>query len=295
MRMSANKRYVCAILVGMALMYCSIGLQESMLSFYVGSSSDKYYHADKNCKAIGHSLDEMALELRFDEILPEFDACPYCLGAAKAMNEMWDYPISREILEDPQDFLRLVNKDNLLEKSYPNQDIEMYQLVKVTAPVTKGTLELRAVANDAMCEMIEAAQKEGIKLYVGSAYRSYRTQEVIHYNRKKQLGYDDGYTQVAGGSEHQTGLAADVVSWEYRNKFQQSFGEKKEGIWLRENCARFGFIIRYPKDKEEITGVQYEPWHVRYVGREAAEYIMGSGMTFEEFTQEYIQSSVLGD
>lgn len=293
MRINVMKWHVCAILTGMTLMHCSIGLQESMLRFYVVPSVDKHYHADKNCKAIGHQQDEMVLYRAFDEIMSEYDSCPYCIGEAVSMNEDWVYPISREILEDAQDVLRLVNKENLLEKNYPDQKVEIYRLVKVTAPVTKGTPELRSVANEAMCEMFEAAKKEGIELYVGSAYRSYRTQEVIHYNRKKELGYDDGFTQIAGGSEHQTGLAADVVSWEYKDKFQQSFGEKKEGIWLRENCARYGFIIRYPKDKEEITGVQYEPWHVRYVGREAAEYIMESNITLEEFTREYLD--VLSD
>ena len=257
-----------------------------MLTFYVMPSEDTYYHADRDCKRISHLVEEEPLALDLDEILYEYESCPYCLGTA--LEDTWNYPVSRETLEDSMDVLRLVNKENLLEKSYPDQDSEMYRLVEVTAPVTKGTHQLRAVANDALMEMFEAAQADGIKLYVGSSYRSYRTQEVIHYNRKKSLGYDDGYTQVAGGSEHQTGLAADVVSWEYRDKFQQSFGKKKEGIWLQENCARFGFILRYPKEKEDITGVKYEPWHVRYVGKEVAVYIIESELTLEEFTEEYL-------
>lgn len=280
-------RWISMILLSVIILDSTSAFAESVLSFFVMPSEDTYYHADRDCKQISHLLEEEPLELDLDEILSEYESCPYCLGTA--LEDTWDYPVSREVLEDPQDVLRLVNKEKLLEKSYPDQDIELYRLVEVTAPVTKGTHQLRAVANDALMEMFEAAQADGIKLYIGSSYRSYRTQEVIHYNRKKALGYDDGYTQVAGGSEHQTGLAADVVSWEYRDKFQQSFGEKREGIWLRENCARFGFIIRYPKEKEDITGVQYEPWHVRYVGKEAATYIMENGLTLEEFTEEYLK------
>ena len=274
------------MLTAVFLLMYSASPAESMITFYAMPSEDIYYHADRNCRMIDHLSDEQPLDLSMERILSEYEECPYCLGTA--LVDTWDYPVSREALEDPQDVLRLVNKEKLLEKSYPDQDIELYRLVEVTAPVTKGTHQLRAVANEALTEMIEAAKNDGIKLYVGSSYRSYRTQEVIHYNRKKSLGYDDGYTQVAGGSEHQTGLAADVISWEYRDKFQQSFGEKKEGIWLRENCARFGFIIRYPKGKEDITGVQYEPWHVRYVGTEVAVYIMESELTLEEFTEEYL-------
>lgn len=198
------------------------------------------------------------------------------------------FPIDISILEDPYDVLRLVNKDNQLDRTYPDQNISMYRLERVAVPVTKGSHQLRKVANLALRELFEVAYEEGIELYVGSSYRAYRNQEVMHYNRVKRMGYDDGYTQMAGASEHQTGLAVDVISEAYADLFQQSFGETQEGIWLREHCAEFGFIIRYPEDKEEITGIRYEPWHLRYVGREVASYIMEKGLTLEEFSAERI-------
>lgn len=202
----------------------------------------------------------------------------------------WTYPVPLAVLEDPQDVLRLINRDHLLDKRYPDQAIEMYELVDVTAPTTKGTCQLRVVANEALSRMLDDARAEGIELYVGSAYRKYRTQEVMHYNRVQKMGRDDGVVQMAGASEHQSGLAADVVSWAYKDRFLTSFGDTREGEWLAANCARYGFIIRYPKDQEDITGVTYEPWHVRYVGEEAAAYIMESGMTLEEFTEEWQQT-----
>ena len=205
---------------------------------------------------------------------------------ARAQGE-WMYPLEREILEDPMDVLRLVNKDNPLPKSYPDQSEDMYRLVKVSAPVTGGTHMLRKVASDALSEMMEAAERAGIDLYVDSAYRKYRTQEVMHYNRVKRLGYDDGYVQAAGASEHQTGLAADVICREYRDRYLVDFEHTVEGRWLAQNCTRFGFIIRYPKDKEDVTGIRYEPWHIRYVGREAAQYMAVNNLTLEEFTEEY--------
>lgn len=199
----------------------------------------------------------------------------------------WAYPVPLEVLEDPLDVLRLINRENLLDKDYPGQNIDMYKMVKVTAPVTKSGLTLRGVVNDALVAMLAGAEAEGVKLYVGSAYRDYRTQEVIHYNRVKRMGRDDGMAQLAGASEHQAGLAADVVSWAYRDGFKNSFADTKEGQWLVANCARYGFILRYPADKEDITGVPYESWHMRYVGLEAAEYIMDAGLTLEEFTAEW--------
>ncbi|HIU15700.1 MAG TPA: M15 family metallopeptidase [Candidatus Ventricola intestinavium] len=202
----------------------------------------------------------------------------------RTLSQSSPLPIDIAILEDPLDVLRLVNRDNLLDKDYPDQTIDMYKLENVTLPVTKGSHQLRPVANAALEELFKAAAAEGMELYVGSSYRRYRNQEVIYYNRVKRMGYDDGYSQMAGASEHQMGLAADVVSAEYADLFQTEFGETPEGIWLRENCARFGFIIRYPEDKTDITGVRYEPWHLRYVGPEAAAYIMENDLTLEEFS-----------
>lgn len=198
----------------------------------------------------------------------------------------WAFPVPPDVLADPMDVLRLINRENLLDKDYPDQDIDMYKMVKVTAPVTKSGLTIRAIVNDALVAMLAGAEAEGVKLYVGSAYRDYRTQEVIHYNRVKRMGRDDGIAQLAGASEHQAGLAADVVSWAYRDGFKNSFANTKEGQWLAANCAQYGFILRYPADKEDITGVPHESWHVRYVGPEAAKYITEAGLTLEEFALE---------
>lgn len=254
---------------------------EDRLDVLIAPEQSDCFHASDLCSALsGADVQRVSLF----EALERYTECPLCMGAAA--QDTWSHPLSREIMADEQDVLRLVNKEHLLDKAYPDQDDSEHRLVNVTAPVTKGKHQLRAVANDALCALTDAAAQDGVKLYVGSAYRSYRSQEVIHYNHVKKLGYDDGYKQVAGASEHQTGLAADVVSWAYRSKFQQSFGDTEEGIWLREHCDEYGFIIRYPQDKEDITGIRYEPWHIRYVGKEAAAYIMENHLTLEEFDLE---------
>lgn len=197
----------------------------------------------------------------------------------------WTYPISREILDDPLDVIRLVNKENRLEKDYPTEE-----LVKTSVRKAKNqTYMARQVASDALDAMFAAADEDGIKLYMYSAYRSYSTQATMYDNRLKKYGYDDGIVQAPGASDHQTGLGFDIVSkdWINASGLTSKFANTKEAQWMAANCARFGFIIRYPEGKKDITGISFEPWHLRYVGIEAAEYMTGQGLTLEEFTTEW--------
>ena len=200
----------------------------------------------------------------------------------------WAYPIAREILEDPDGVILLVNKENLLDKTYPPEET----LVDISLRKTSSSnMQGRDIAVEALGRLFEGAEAAGYTLYVDSAYRSYRTQEVMHYNRVESMGYDDGYVQSAGASEHQTGMAFDVVNKEWADrKLNSEFANTQEAQWMASNCAQYGFIIRYPADKEEITGIAYEPWHLRYVGEEVAGYIMENSLTLEEFTEEYLRA-----
>ena len=135
------------------------------------------------------------------------------------------------------------------------------------------------VAQAALNEMVNAAAEEGIKLYAVSSYRSYSTQATLYNNYVARDGVAaaDRYSARAGHSEHQTGLAFDL------NSLEQSWGETVEGKWLAANCYKYGFIIRYPKDKEGVTGYMYEPWHVRYLGKDIASDVYKSGKCLEEY------------
>ena len=205
----------------------------------------------------------------------------------------WTFPIAREILDDPDGVLILVNKDNLLEKSYPDQS------TLVTATVRKASsskMQGRDIAYAALEKMFAGAEADGIKLYLKSAYRTYRTQEVMHYNRVQKLGYDDGVVQEAGASEHQTGMAFDVICKSFLDKkMSAAFDKTDEGKWLAAHCAEYGFIIRYLEGKEDITGIAYEPYHFRYVGVEVATYMMANNLTLEEFTAEARRAITLYD
>ena len=134
-------------------------------------------------------------------------------------------------------------------------------------------------AQTAFDTMRAAAKEEGLTLKIVSGYRSYQKQDKVYHNYAARDGaaLADRYSARAGSSEHQTGYAMDI------NSVRQSFAETKEGKWLAAHCAEYGFILRYPKDKEAETGFMYEPWHVRYLGVELAQKITDSGLCLEEY------------
>ena len=134
-------------------------------------------------------------------------------------------------------------------------------------------------ALNAFNEMKEAAAKDNIKLWIQSGYRSYKTQEGLYNNYVKEDGKDkaDTYSARPGHSEHQSGYAMDL------NIIGSAFEGTPEAIWIDKNCYKYGFIIRYPKGKENITGYKYEPWHIRYLGKENAKKVYESGKTLEEY------------
>ena len=138
-------------------------------------------------------------------------------------------------------------------------------------------------ATEMVTKLMKDAKKQGINLPMRSGNRSYNYQKELyeHYKKKYGIKFADKRAARAGHSEHETGLAFDI------GKVNEAFGNTKEGIWRKENCSKYGFIIRYPKYKEGITGYGYEPWHVRYVGIDIAKEIMTKEITLEEYLNLY--------
>lgn len=138
---------------------------------------------------------------------------------------------------------------------------------------------LQPITKDAFQKLSDAAAQEGLDLYIGSDYRDYAYQVKIYNNYCNLYGSEqaDSFSARPGYSEHQTGLTIDC------NTIDDAFGETAEAVWLAEHCADYGFIIRFPDGKENITGYQYEPWHIRYVGVDTAKEIMSQGLTLEEY------------
>nr|WP_320025816.1 M15 family metallopeptidase [uncultured Acetobacterium sp.] len=180
---------------------------------------------------------------------------------------------------DPTDMLVLVNKTTSLAEDYVPSD-----LVWVDLPGVRET-QLRKEAAAALEDLFDAATAKKLSLYCCSGYRSYQTQEELYTENVKTFGQKEADLVSAkpGQSEHQTGLAMDVTAESVNFDLQESFGQTPEGEFIKNNAHQYGFIIRYPKDKTAITGYAYEPWHLRYVGKDVASEIYADNLTFEEY------------
>ncbi|RHW42252.1 D-alanyl-D-alanine carboxypeptidase family protein [Neobacillus notoginsengisoli] len=194
----------------------------------------------------------------------------------------------KKVILNPENMLSLVNKEFFLSSDYKPKD-----LMKPDIPFSFGDQDvekslIREEAGLALEEMFMKAAEQNIEIFAVSGYRSYTRQKALFDAEVKKSGSAKATQLVAlpGQSEHQTGLTMDITSRSTNLNLTEEFGETVEGKWLAENAHKFGFILRYPKGKESITGYQYEPWHFRYVGREAAKTIYENDWTLEEFFNE---------
>ena len=196
------------------------------------------------------------------------------------MFHSWGYVMPHQ---DPTDVLILVNKQN----KAPTVPVTLVKPnVTPTKPSVAENIYMRPEAARALEALFARAAEDGITLYATSGFRSYATQKAIFDRKAAERGEQAANRSVAkpGYSEHQTGLAMDIEGeTTLGTGLTAAFGESPEGIWVAEHCHEYGFIIRYPEDKTSITGYIYEPWHIRYVGVEAATEITQLGVTFEEY------------
>ncbi len=187
-------------------------------------------------------------------------------------------------LEDYQDstlvskfsYDMLVNKHHHLDEKFIPE-----QLVKIDSKyASEDDLECNKTALNAFIKMSEAASKDGYEIVINSAYRSYQDQVDLANEYLKWYGqsYVDKYVAKAGYSEHQTGLAFDIGS-----RKANVFSNSKEYQWMLDNAYKYGFILRFPKKYEDMTGFRSEPWHYRYVGEDIAEYIHENDTSYEEY------------
>lgn len=189
-----------------------------------------------------------------------------------------------EVDTDPESITVLVNHEYLLPEDYIPPD-----LVKPNVAFSYyGIYEksyMRKVAATALEELFAAAGQKGKQLKAVSAYRSYARQKQIYDRNVATRGKKntDAVSAMPGSSEHQTGLTIDVSCSQIGCALEENFGTTEEGKWLAANCHKFGFIIRYPEKKTDITGYSYEPWHIRYVGKNLAKYLHKENLTLEEY------------
>jgi D-alanyl-D-alanine carboxypeptidase len=208
------------------------------------------------------------------------------------------------------DIESLFNNKTASPEAQPDLDPDAWnmKLVNPAAPlsgdfdiatgITADGYLFDARAIPALDEMLRGGREAGMQFVLTSAYRTYDYQDMLFQEKIALLMDERGMTRAdaeksaakevarPGTSEHNLGLAADIVC-EYYNILDKGYEDTAEAKWLRENCADYGFILRYDKGKEAITQIIYEPWHFRYVGQEAAAYIMENDLCLEEFLALY--------
>ncbi|WP_439778207.1 M15 family metallopeptidase [Lysinibacillus xylanilyticus] len=207
-----------------------------------------------------------------------------CFG--NEQNEQNEQQIQQGFLTvaDPESITVLVNKEYAFPEGYEPKD-----LVYPNVPfIFNEKIEKRMMREEAakyLEKMFNAANQQNIHLAGVSAYRSSQTQTTLFNNYVERDGIEKAktYSAVPGTSEHQSGLAIDVSGSDGSCAADDCFANTEEAAWLEDNAHNYGYIIRFPKDKDNITGYQYEPWHIRYVGVNLATELYNEGLTLEEY------------
>lgn len=216
-----------------------------------------------------------------DEILEENQG----IGSEDDTEEQIEQDLQTVPVFDKADWrLVLINKQHPIPEEY-----------EFTLGTIKGAMKCDERILEELLAMLQAAKSDGVNLVICSPYRDLNRQEVLFSRKVKNymsrgMGYMDAYklasqaVTVPGASEHQIGLALDIVCDSY-TMLNEGFGETEAGKWLAQYSCEYGFILRYPQGKEYITSIEYEPWHFRYVGRDAAIAITEQNITLEEFVE----------
>lgn len=187
-------------------------------------------------------------------------------------------------INDPGSLWVVVNKGRILPSSYAPADLVVPN-VSLNESFESDNMHLRQAPATALEKMSAAATSEGLELTLVSGYRSYTTQQAVYGSNVAAQGRATADTTSArpGYSEHQTGLAADLGVPSSQCQLEACFADLAEGKWLAANAHKYGFIIRYQKDKSSLTGYAYEPWHMRYVGLDLAAEINKTEQVLEQF------------
>lgn len=191
---------------------------------------------------------------------------------------------SVRVIGEPEAISVLVNKQFSLPKDYKPDEL-VYPNIDFIFSEKLDKRKLRQEAAEAIEAMFAGAAEDQIVLLGVSAYRSNATQKTLFERYVKRDGDEKArtYSAVPGHSEHETGLAIDVTGGDGKCAADDCFGDTKEAAWLAEHVGEYGFIIRYPEGKQDITGYKYEPWHLRYVGITIAQEIAEKQLTLEEY------------
>ncbi|MEG1848461.1 MAG: M15 family metallopeptidase [Lachnospiraceae bacterium] len=283
-----------------------------MLFFFMGNSFASIgFLSVANTKidvaVLGEQIPEETTDSMVDniELINDMDFTDGYEDTEKGSADADRYGVDEILDENSKHIVKNQIALNQTEGSAISKDDWRLLLINKQHPIPDDyVLTLSTIKNDMQCDsrilddllaMLQGAKQDGINLVICSPYRDLNHQEFL-FNRKikaymnQGMSYMEAYkissqaVTVPGASEHQLGLALDIVCDSYI-QLEEQFGETEAGKWLKQHSCEYGFILRYPKGKEAITGIEYEPWHYRYVGKESATIIMNHGLTLEEFVQ----------
>lgn len=277
----------CLALLAMLLTGCSFGSSSSAASSSSGMQSGSSGMSGSSSGNMGSDMESGMSKVESDVSSAMSDAKDKMEGSS-SMKDPSSAAATAAAAEDWA--TRLVNAANPLPDDFTVKtvDIEGYE---------NRPFDARAAT--ALEEMLADAEAAGNKLYLVSGYRTVARQKAL-FERKVATFVEEGlpreqaeksaaqWVARPGTSEHNLGLAADIVSADWYSSHSDltaDFDATPQFAWLQAHCAEYGFILRYPKGKESITGVTYEPWHYRYVGKQAAQFIMQRGITLEEYKE----------
>lgn len=256
------------VLIGsMTILFSGCSQIDSLLNKlpFTGNESSKNQESGQNESPIN---DPLSLESIFFNEIKEVDG--------------------KNIIQNSTNVMALVNKEFYFPEDYIPED-----LVKPEVEFSFGEVDLekslmRKEAAEALEKMFTNAAENGIEIFAVSGYRSYSRQKSLYDAEVNRVGIEKAEQAVAipGASEHQSGLAMDISSRSNKLFLNTAFANTTEGKWLKENAHRFGYILRYPNEKMDITNYMYEPWHFRYVGVKAATIMYEHNWTLEEYFNE---------
>lgn len=290
------------------VIYSSFSFPIFVTSDQTGDARGSVYDAEENDVTL---VQETAVDIEDMEPLDEEalleDYEDSAMSHGMSISDMYDAEDILEYLEGRETKNEQQETPGRAVMDFSRDDWKLVLINKEHSIPENYTFELETFIDDKKCDsriiddlydMFQAAKEDGINLKVCSPYRDDERQTFL-FNRKmnyyirRGMSYLEAYqlssqvVMVPGASEHQIGLALDIVCDTY-TELDEGFGDTDAGKWLAENSCKYGFILRYPKGKEYITLVEYEPWHFRYVGVDAATIIMEQEITLEEFWEEYL-------
>lgn len=252
--------------------YINIILEREYNELYADLFSEKYFILDNLDKYVEYKKQLENKNTSLDVIVAKVNV--------RVNEDYYSNPTKADLSKGN---LVLVNKYNYVDTDYEPDD-----LVDMGLQYAFSGKKIKADVYDAFKDLVIAAKAEGLTIVANSTFRDYAYQEKLYNDYKNRYGtsYAENYAAHAGYSEHQTGLAIDVSTL---SSTLDNFESTEEFEWISKHCYEYGFILRYPKDKEDITGYNYEPWHYRYVGVDVAKEIQALGITFDEYYAYYLK------